>query len=149
MKVYLSGPIGPVTFEEASGWRRDVTDRLQAVGIQTIDPMRGRQEGLSWREQFGTPQALVRRDLADIDASDLVLIHIPTGVRGLVGTICEIWEASSCEKPTILVCDDPYYTNHPWILVACAQIFPTFDAAIEYIVKRWRDDDEEALPEVY
>ena len=150
MKVYLSGGIAGLTYEEANKWRVDVTERLERVGIQTINPLRRRMfYGTCDNSEDFTPNEIVTRDLQDVRDADLVLIYLPKSDRFSVGTICELWEAHRLQRPIILVSDDPRYTKHPWVLVACTRIFAEMVPALKYLMVRWADMDEDSLPEVW
>lgn len=151
MKVYLAGSIEGLTAAEAGGWRRDVTDRLQAHGIETLDPMRGKivadDQVLTVATVGIPPDLVVERDLGDVAVSDFVLAVLE---KPSIGTAMEIWHAYMVVGvPVIFVSTNPSLRAHPWLVVACARIFENLDAAIDHIVKRWQDDNEEALPEVY
>jgi len=147
MKVYLSGGIAGLTYDEANAWRVDVTERLERVGIHTINPLRRRMFYNADHEEDITPNEIVTRDLQDVRDANLLLVYLPQSDRFSVGTTCEIWEAYRLQKPVILVSDDPRYTKHPWILVAATRVFTEMDAALKYLMVRWADMDEESLPE--
>ena len=142
MKVYLSGGIAGMTFEEANSWRTEVTEKLREFGIQAINPLRGRMFVHSGEEEFN-PNEIVGRDLRDIRAADLVLVYIPRTERFSIGTTCEMWHTYYTEhKPLILVSDDPRYTGHPWVQVMTTKVFEKMEPAVQYIVERWADEEE-------
>ena len=140
LKVYLSGGIAGMTFEEANVWRSQVTEQLRSFGIQALNPLRGRMFlGTAEGEDFD-PNELVQRDLRDIRNCDLVLVHMELPS---LGTSMEIWQAHYIEKkPVILVTTNPHISGHPWVRVASTKMFADMDKAIEYIVTRWADVEE-------
>lgn len=138
MKVYLSGTIAGLSFEEANKWRSEVTEKLRDFGIQTLNPLRGRMFLQSDDEDL-SPNEVVHRDLSDLRNCDLVLavMEYPS-----VGTIMEIWQTYFVEKkPVILVSMNTHYVRHPWMRVACTKMFRTLDEAVEYIVTRWANEE--------
>ena len=140
MKVYLSGRIAGLSFEEANAWRSDVTEKLRGLGVQAINPLRGRMF-FNGDDSHENHNELVQRDLHDIRMADIVLVYLPTSDRLSVGTAMETWHAYYCEhKPVVLVSDDPRYLNHPWMQVACTKMFSTLDKTIEYIAMRWGEE---------
>jgi nucleoside 2-deoxyribosyltransferase len=147
MKVYLSGRIAGLTYGEANEWRDKVTDEFESCGIKTLNPLRRRLFFHADDEKDVTPNEIVTRDLQDVRDCDLVFVYLPKSDHFSVGTICELWEAYRLQKPIVLVSDDLRYHKHPWILVACTRIFGSIPDAIEYIVTRWNDTNENMLPE--
>jgi len=141
MKVYLSGGIGGLTFEEANKWRSEATEQLREFGIQVLNPLRGRMfEAEVIDNADFNPNELVHRDLRDMRQCDLVLarLDVPS-----IGTTMEIWHTYFVEhKPVILVSNNRNIQNHPWIQVACTKVFDKQDKAIEYIVTRWADEEQ-------
>ena len=147
MRVYLSGPIAGLTYDEANAWRQDVEDKFALSGVKTINPLRGRFFSHADDETFDANE-IVFRDLKDVQDCDLMLVSMPKQDRPSIGTICEIWHAYAVlHKPTILVTDDERFTKHPWIKVAVTKIFSSMDDAVKYIVERWTDDDDRFVPE--
>jgi len=139
MKVYLSGTIAGLNYEQANAWRVDATEKLRDFGIQTINPLRGRMFGESSEEIFD-PNELVHRDLRDLRVCDIVLAYMDTLS---LGTAMEIWHTYYTEKkPVIFVTTNDQIRNHPWIHVTSTKIFCTLDEAITYIVTRWADEEE-------
>ena len=145
MKVYLSGPIAGLTFDEANEWRQQVADVFAKVGIETLNPLR-RRMFFNADEEDVSPNEIVQRDLADVRASDLVLINWSSMS---IGTACELWECYRSGKPAILVSSDPRITKHPWVQVCATRIFGDLAEAIKYICIRWNDMDPDGLPEMW
>ena len=145
MKVYLSGQIAGLTFDEANEWRQQVADAFATVGIETLNPLRRRMFFNADEEDF-SPNEIVQRDLTDLRSSDLVLINWSSMS---IGTACELWECYRSGKPVILVSSDPRITKHPWVQVCATRIFANLAEAIKYICIRWADMDPDGLPEMW
>ena len=138
MKVYLSGGIAGLTFEEANAWRSEVTEKLRDRGAQTLNPLRGRMF-LCADDEVLDPNEIVQRDLRDIRACDLVLARMDAPS---IGTAIEIWQAYYVEhKPVILVSQNIKLREHPWLQVACTKMFAHLDIALDYIATRWADEE--------
>ena len=148
MKVYLSGPIAGLTFDEANGWRQEVTDAFAKVGITTLNPLRRRMFFNADDEDAANsaPNEIVQRDVGDVRAADLTLIYW-TGMS--LGTACELWECHREGKPVILVSSDPRITKHPWVQVCATRVFDNLREAVKYICVRWNDMDPDGLPEMW
>ena len=146
MRVYLSGPIAGLTFDEANEWRQKVADAFAIVGIETLNPLR-RRMFFNADEEDISPNEIVQRDLTDIRASDLVLIHWSS--MSSIDTACELWECYRSGKPAILVSSDPRVTKHPWVQVCATRIFGDLAEAIKYICVRWADMDPNGIPEMW
>lgn len=138
MKIYLSGTIAGLTFEEANKWRSEVTEKLRDFGIQTLNPLRGRMF-VNSDEEGRDPYEIVQRDLRDLRDCDFVLAYMDSPS---VGTSMEIMQAYSVEKKSVvLVSGNSKLLDHPWLRVTCTSMFETLDKAIEYIITRWADEE--------
>ena len=77
MKIYLAGPIHHVTPEQATGWRRKVTAKLEPLGYEILDPTAGKdlyQPGVN--TSLFTPEYIVETDIKMIDAADILIVDI-------------------------------------------------------------------------
>lgn len=141
--VYLAGPISQVSHDEASTWRAVVAGELDKLGIDSLDPLRGKHRFLAHkpagdveytaRNHGITPQQIVIRDKADIRKSDLVLVNfLDVAKRGLMvfGSTMEISYAADQGKPVIIVTND---CASPWLTYHSIRIVPTLEEAIAVI----------------
>jgi len=147
MNVYLAGPIGGLTYEEAVGWREDAAEELKSVGIRSFNPMRFKDflakevfiaanavdlPANAWTK----PKALTTRDLGDIRRSDIVLAYMPPMDRERTGTILEIGYAFRDNTPTVLVTTDPNFGGHPMVQEMVFAIVDTLEEGLQ-IVKEY------------
>jgi nucleoside 2-deoxyribosyltransferase len=137
--VYLAGPIRDISFEEATNWRLEASDKFRLIGFDTKDPMRKTDLGgpldqltmqdgkieTSGRYQFAS--MLVNLDKRDILNSDCVLAFYP-GNR--TGTAMEIMFAHTNYVPVVVF---PDIGHSPWILYHASFIAKDLDQAIEWI----------------
>jgi nucleoside 2-deoxyribosyltransferase len=130
--VYLAGPIGGLTFDQADGWRQIAATYLAEAGITTLSPLRGknptefggqplRGDNAYYRritQELSQPAAIVGRDYFDASTCDLMLVNLTVGRQGLVsiGTVFEIGVAYSHSIPIVLV-RDPLDTTHDHIFI--------------------------------
>lgn len=137
--VYLAGPIRDVTFDEATNWRMEATDKLWLVSCDTRDPMRktdlgGPLDQLTLKEgkietsgKYVFASMLVNLDKRDILQSDCVLAHYPSN---RTGTAMEIMFAHVNYIPVVVF---PDIGHSPWILYHASYIAKDLDQAIEWI----------------
>lgn len=114
-KVYLAGPIGGLSYEEATnGWRKHAKERLEASGlIRAYSPMRYK-EALSAGEflararydfPLATPHGILERDHYDVMSSDLLLVNLAGSTKVSIGTMVELGMAYAYRKPMVFVND--------------------------------------------
>ena len=135
-KIYLAGPIQFVSQEEAEDWREYAMNIISMMNTTFgedmfgfFDPCRGKD--LSKKYGIEDAKPLVMRDLADIRASDVVLMNIPSGAR-IIGTACELMYVHMIGVPVVIVCDEND-SKHPWIHFLATKTFRTLDEAINWI----------------
>lgn len=140
--IYFAGPITGLTYEEATGWRKQVRSALPS-DWRILDPMRGkshlkddpRVKGRPLAANFDSGMDAVSRDLSDIRAADVVLAHFAAtdaapGVS--LGTSCEIGYAYAIGTPVVAVVrrNTPY--DHIFIDHMCTVVRST-EGAIQAI----------------
>jgi nucleoside 2-deoxyribosyltransferase len=119
-KVYLSGPITGLTYEDARyGWRQAVADAIENGRTTILSPMRHEghlaemktamsEEALRKFQQtnnhfFSQPKMIVAKDLLDIDESTIVFVNFLGAKVVSKGTIGEIGYAYAKGKTIITV----------------------------------------------
>lgn len=121
--VYLAGPINGCNDDEAHGWRQDFVASLPRLTF--LDPMRRDYRGVE--DQFAAQ--IVEADLADIDASDVVLAYC---WQPSWGTAMEILYARTQRKTVIAVVPDGQNVS-PWLRHYTIAVLPTLAAAQEWL----------------
>ena len=113
--VYLAGPIGGGTIEQAIEWRDEAAYNLAAAGIVAISPLRAKRAIL--RSQFsyhdplpmkgieGHPltsdKGITTRDRDDVMRSNLILMNLLGATRVSIGTMIEAgWAIRQLKKLT-------------------------------------------------
>lgn len=112
-KVYLSGPITGLSYDEAIGWTDDVKNTLWLnYAIEGYRPMRAKTF-LKGRENLGAggyndnvlgrQRGVYRRDKFDVLSCDAMLVNLLGAKRVSIGTMFEMAWAEDNNKPVVLV----------------------------------------------
>ncbi len=142
MKVYLSGPISGLSYEEATKWRLFVTDVLNAFDIKTLDPMRGKEvlagcallNAETVIDHGIAPFDIFQRDYCDVYECDVMLVNLTQRIDS-IGTIMEIGWAEAMNKTIVLVTTEALFEKlHPFIVLSCDKIVYDMRDAVKYIV---------------
>lgn len=135
--VYLAGPITGCNAGEANDWRYHAINRLEPEGIAGISPLRceplhgERYQYTHPDPRFGTAKAIASKNFLDVQMCDMTLCNLP---HLSLGTLLELGWAHALRKPTILVSNDPHFTEHPVIIASSSWIVPTLDEAIDICI---------------
>lgn len=124
MITYLCGGINGLSDSDCRDWR-EVAKSLLMTG--TLDPMRRDYRG----KEDESVNEIVAGDLADIQASDFVLVN---GTRPSWGTAMEIVYAVIHKKPVVTFVGDSRVS--PWLRYHSTRIFKTVEDACEFINSR-------------
>lgn len=140
--VYLAGRINGLDYDEAMVIRKEITNKLNNVGISCRTPLRGKAflktKGVITEETYETSisiQEIIKRDLSDINLVDAVVIL--TGDDPSWGTSAEFWYATwIANKPTLVL-----YQNGEapagWLKHHATRIVKTIDDAVD-ILSDWK-----------
>jgi len=118
--IYLSGKI--IKGHEATNYRGLVAKGLRELGFESLDPLRGKYDSSNEWSKL-SPNEIVARDLSDIDRSSVVLSVMMKSQDSSFGTPAEILYAWQKHIPIILVTNEQYLIEHPWVKVFCSHIF--------------------------
>lgn len=143
MKVYLAGPIGGLTWEQATEWRNDVSKQLRPHGIQCFSPLRGDNfvkdsKGiLPWQfpenhNGIAYVKAILGRDHNDVQNCDMMLVNLVHCTRVSIGTMVEFGWASAYKKPivTVMNLDNPH--DHAFVTGLSALVTNDLQEAIRF-----------------
>lgn len=121
-KVYLAGPIGGSTYDEAQNWRIDLSDLLSTKSngaIRGYSPLRGKgalksvgtlsTAAYPFYSPLATNKAILTRDFNDCRTADLVIVNLlpydlNDGPPPSLGTAMEIGFAYALQVPVLAVC---------------------------------------------
>jgi nucleoside 2-deoxyribosyltransferase len=139
-KIYLSGPITGLSYDEATGWRDYCLGSMVAVDF--LCPLRGKEylrEESNLRFDYSdhcmsTSRAIVERDFNDVVRSDALIVNVLNMPTLSIGTVAEVCWAFALRKPIVLVAkDDSVFRKHPMLKEACAYQVETLDEALEIV----------------
>ena len=122
-KVYLAGPIGGSTYDEAQNWRINLSDLLSTKSngaIRGYSPLRGKgalksagplsTAAYAWYSPLATGKAILARDFNDCRTADLIIanllaqdLHGQNSAPSL-GTVMEIGFAYALQVPILAIC---------------------------------------------
>ena len=140
---YLAGSITDCNKGEANDWRGNVSSALEQHGIRGISPLRcepliGERYQLTHQDpRFGTAKAIASKNFLDVQLTDMTLCYMPKDMnerRLSMGTLIELAWAHALRKPTILVSDYDFITEHPVVQAYASWILSTLDEAVDVIV---------------
>ena len=137
-KVYLAGPIGGCTYDEAQDWRRTISDLLYSKSdgaIHGYSPLRGKgalksigplsTAAYPFYSPLATSKAILTRDFNDCRTADLIIANLlphdgyfdGRGAPPSLGTIMEIGFAYALQVPILAIhdCIDNPVATHAMI----------------------------------
>jgi len=144
MKIYLSGGMAGLTFEEMSKWRNEVKAKLS--GKETLgsdeqvidhmgdfsfyDPVRRNYSQVAYDNSgiYKRMSEIVNLDYLDIAGSDvlLALANKPSW-----GTAMEIHQAFMSGKIVVIISEDPKLS--PWVIYHSHKVVASIDEAVAFI----------------
>jgi hypothetical protein len=136
--VYLCGPITGQAVDHL--WREAATAMLNAHGIRTLDPLRGKDrlaisnQGMNYEGELASVE-MADRDRLDVEEADMILAHFPYAPpRQSIGSLMEMGGAAiGLKKPIILCTELPEFNAHLFTRKFCI-LQPDFEEALRDIV---------------
>jgi nucleoside 2-deoxyribosyltransferase len=125
--IYLAGPIGQRSLNDANSWRKEATNYLAYHNIGVLNPLRGKTEE---NRPYYTPGEIVTRDKQDIINSNAILVYWPEREISN-GTAMEIEFAFENDKMILFVGD--WAQKDIWIKYHATKIFHNLESALNYI----------------
>ena len=160
--AYLCGPMDRVE-DGGITWRRDLTPKLQALGVGVLDPSNKPtdfvQEDSSFRDEInyckkeGTFDS-VKNSMRDIAAIDLRMVDIAHFIimnldvdNHLCGSYHEAFLAVTQKKPVIVRCKQGKKNLPNWMfgVVPHQMVFSSWSAVLEYLHHINEDENVEHL----
>lgn len=138
--IYLGGPIGGLSTEEARAWRFRVRKEFAWHGIKCYDPCDDDSE-------LHPKRHIVNRDKFFIKKSDLILMNMTfyhpqedplvQAAIPCIGSLCEIGMAYAYDKPVVLILPvvKKYrdMLNHSFINEICVWQCENLEDGIKYV----------------
>jgi nucleoside 2-deoxyribosyltransferase len=146
--VYLAGPITGDTWDGATSWRERATRYLRNKGILSLSPMRAkdfleqqvREDGefkidttgdpVYTQHPLATAHGITKRDMWDVDRSDLILVNFVGYEKISIGTVLEIGRASAQNKYILIAMEEGNPHRHGMITELASLVVPTLEEAV-------------------
>lgn len=134
VRIYLSGAMGSVSFEEQSKWRRQVIDAIkynydcakQPIFFNPVDYYNFEEV------RYRSEREVMEFDLYNLRRSNLVVVNFNDPKS--IGTAMELLLAKEKNIPVIGFGVNGQ-TIHPWLLECCTRVCENLKEAVEHIVE--------------
>lgn len=149
---YLAGPIGDVKDDSYREWRNDITDKLEQIGVDALNPLtkyegqeadvKNKMDILRDHSDYASVKEsmydILRLDKEMVRRSNGVIAYIPSDMGYTVGTTREIALAYEWHKPIIVITDIQRLSNS--LIGMATHICGSLDEAVEIIRKHYKAD---------
>lgn len=148
LRCYLAGPIEYMPKDYNGFDKNELIDFLENLGIKVIDPKKLKFQGVSeisnrdelfknhdFQEIRRQMKIIVRKDLRAVDISDFIIAFLPKGVK-TTGTVHEIIQADSQQKPVLLLCPEGIENIPAWYfgIIPLEYMFSSLDKLKDYLL---------------
>lgn len=139
-KVFLSGPITGMSYDDCLLWRTYVQQNL-APGIVGISALRGREHlranPVIRNDQDGnilsSPKGITARDRFDTMRCDVLLVNLLGATSISIGTVLEIGWADALQKPIVTVMEPGNVHDHGMIRTISSFVVHSLDEGIRLV----------------
>lgn len=130
LKVYLSGAMSGLTFEEMNGWREEAKQLFSSMSdiVTVINPVDF--YNFNMNPNTYTELEVMRFDLKSVSESDIILFN--KDFPNSIGTAIELYHAYENKIPVVAYGIE---RNHPWMECCIDKTCKTIEEAIEYILE--------------
>ena len=134
IRIYLSGGMGNLSFEEQSKWRQQVQDAIKFNYECEKKPIFFNPVNYYNFEEvrYKTEREVMEFDLNGLRNSDLVIVNFNDPLS--IGTCAELAIAYEMKIPVIGINQDNKKL-HPWLECFCNRICMSIKDAVEYVVE--------------
>ena len=135
VRVYLSGGMGSLSFEEQYQWRKQIMDDIKYGAYHyTKKPIFFNPVNYyNFQEKRQrTEREVMEFDLHNLRNSDIVIVNFND--PNSLGTCAELAIAYEMKKPIIGINQDNK-TLHPWLECFCNRMCDNLEEAINYVVE--------------
>jgi len=123
-RVYLSGPISGLSYDDCTDWRKRFANLLQP-DVVPLSPMRGKEylKSKDTIKDSYTAVALSRaegitaKDRNDVQNCDAMVINLLGAERISIGTVIEVGWADAFRKPIVLVLEPDGTNTHEHCII--------------------------------
>lgn len=133
VKIYLSGAMGSLSYEEQSKWRQQVMDAIKfnyecekkAIFFNPVNYYNFEEV------RYRTQREVMQFDLNGLRHSDLVIVNFND--PSSLGTCAELAIAYDMKIPIVGINKDKKEL-HPWLECFCDRMCESIKEAVEYVV---------------
>ena len=134
-KIYLSGAMSGISWEEQTKWRQQIKNAIKfgdynyEKSVTFFDPT----QYYNFEEKHQKSEKEVMEfDLYHLRNSDLVVVNLSNNGDKSIGTSMELMLAKELRIPVIAFGGDK--ETHPWILETCSRMCNNMRGCVEHIV---------------
>lgn len=134
VKIYLSGAISGLSFEEQTKWRKQIQDAIKYGDYDLkktpifFDPT---QYYSIFDTQYKSEREIMEFDLYNLRDANIVVVNFNNPMS--LGTCAELAIAYDMKKPIIGINKDNQ-NLHPWLIEFTSRMCTTLKEAVSYIV---------------
>jgi hypothetical protein len=141
--TYLAGPMEDVSVDHMTSWRILASERLDAAGIDYLDPTRrvsfhDQLKGVDYLQEvvkgMNICKRIFKQDLEDIASSKVMLVDARRSSGKGTGTAMETMFAHTKNKIIIIWCD-PEDPPHPFYEAMYSEKHYTLEDAIDAVME--------------
>ena len=143
-KIYLSGPIAGLSYNETMGWRDFFAAEVAKFSpdIFCASPMRGKEflrdiksfKPNGYDHPLSTGKGIMTRDHWDCMTSDLIVVNLLGAERVSIGTVMEMAWGHAYRKPIILIMEDKGNVHeHALLMETVGLRVQTLDEAVQIV----------------
>lgn len=136
VKMYLSGSMSGLSFEEMSKWRKRIMDAIRFGDYHYekkpvfFDPT---QYYTPNEKNYNSEREIMEFDLYNLRKSDLVIVNFDNGGLKSTGTAMELMLAKELSIPVIAFGGGE--NIHPWLSECCTRICKDMREVVEHVVE--------------
>lgn len=149
MLVYACGPIGGLSFDEASDWRDELKMILaiQCPEGRVLSPLRGREElrkieklqvrtgGYFTGKPICTPRGAALRDELDVRRADIIFANLLGAKQISIGSVAEIGMARALGKVTIILMEADNIHRHFLLEEWSGYVIASWEEGVELLIQ--------------
>lgn len=139
-RIYLSGAMTGLSFEEQLRWRRDLQIALDEFAICFNPPAHFSEHyidnELTDSSGYKSDREVMNFDLHELRKSDLVIVNFDNGGDKSLGTMAEIAIAHELRIPVLGFGIDKTKL-HPWQRDMCERIFNSSTSCVMYLIDHY------------
>lgn len=135
VKIYLSGAMSGISWEEQTKWRRNVIDAIKYNYDASKKPVFfDPTQYYNFEEnRHKNEREVFEFDLYNLRNSNLVIVNLGSNGDKSIGTSMELILAKESRIPVIAF--NRNGETHPWLLECCTRVCDTLREAVEHIVE--------------